>query len=156
MVFSPCNCVALEFFSVGTEVVGGANERQSVSSGSCVAIDAWCQHRYLVNVPGNTMALALKYRLLCGSVVITSPFIYHEWYYSQLKDGEHYVAVDLSWSSSEDLLSQLRTHPAVAQEIGMRAREWAKDYLTEDGFDSRWWFQIYFIFIPKKRTDPIN
>eukprot|EP00434_Breviolum_minutum_P000045 symbB.v1.2.000038.t1/scaffold12.1/size699752/18 len=118
-------------------VVGGANERQSVSSGSCVAIDAWCQHRYLVNVPGNTMALALKYRLLCGSVVITSPFIYHEWYYSQLKDGEHYVAVDLSWSSSEDLLSQLRTHPAVAQEIGMRAREWAKDYLTEDGFDSR-------------------
>ncbi len=84
------------------------------------------------------MALALKYRLLCGSVVITSPFIYQEWYYSQLRDGEHYVAVDLSWSSSADLLTQLRTHPTVAQEIAMRAREWAKRYLTEDGFDCYW------------------
>ena len=33
------------------------------------------------------MALALKYRLLCGSVVLSSPLLYHEWYYSQLKDG---------------------------------------------------------------------
>ena len=43
--------------------------------------------RFLANLPGNTMALALKYRLLCGSVVLSSPFLYHEWYYSQLKES---------------------------------------------------------------------
>lgn len=42
----------------------------------------WCQHKYLANLPGHTMALALKYRLLCGSVVVSSPLMYHEWYYS--------------------------------------------------------------------------
>ena len=39
------------------------------------------------------MALALKYRLFCGSVVLSSPFLYHEWYYSQLKEtcmGRHF------------------------------------------------------------------
>lgn len=73
------------------------------------------------------MALALKYRLLCGSLVLTSPLIYHEWYYSQLqarssldsialKDGVHYVALDMTWSQAEQMLHELRASEQ-AQEL---------------------------------------
>eukprot|EP00435_Cladocopium_sp_Y103_P018064 s1799_g4.t1 len=126
--------------SVMTWVVGSAGQRQVVSSGdsSCVPIDEWCQHKYLANLPGHTMALALKYRLLCGSVVVSSPLMYHEWYYSQLKDQEHFVSVDFTWSSASDVLAALRANPGVAEGIGARAREWAESHLTEDGFDCYW------------------
>ncbi|CAK9035759.1 unnamed protein product [Durusdinium trenchii] len=127
--------------SVMRWIVGQAGQRQVVSSGekTCVPIEEWCQHRFLANLPGNTMALALKYRLLCGSVVMTSPLMYHEWYYSQLKDGEHYVALDLSWSSAADALAQLRSERVkLAEGIGARAREWARTHLTDDAFDCYW------------------
>ncbi|CAL1166735.1 unnamed protein product, partial [Cladocopium goreaui] len=126
--------------SVMTWVVGSAGQRQVVSSGdnSCVPIDEWCQHKYLANLPGHTMALALKYRLLCGSVVVSSPLMYHEWYYSQLKDQEHFVSVDFTWSSAADVLAALRGNPGLAEGIGARAREWAESHLTEDGFDCYW------------------
>ena len=123
----------------------------------------WCQHKYLANLPGHTMALALKYRLLCGSVVVSSPLMYHEWYYSswlvvlgftwfsmwlgwspnlpffvgclsapgQLKDQEHFVSVDFTWSSAADVLAALRGNPGLAEGIGARAREWAESHLTE-------------------------
>eukprot|EP00913_Durusdinium_trenchii_P000149 g134.t1 len=115
------------------------SECPSEPFGSHVWSEEWCQHRFLANLPGNTMALALKYRLLCGSVVMTSPLMYHEWYYSQLKDGEHYVALDLSWSSAADALAQLRSERVkLAEGIGARAREWARTHLTDDAFDCYW------------------
>ena len=83
------------------------------------------------------MALAFKYRLLCGSVVLSSPLIYHEWYYSQLKEGQHYVVLDHSWSSAADILEELRTS-AIAEEIAEGSREWARRHLTDDAFDCYW------------------
>ena len=122
-----------------TWVVGSAGRRQKIrGETSCVPIDEWCQHKYLANLPGNTMALALKYRLLCGSVVVSSPLMYHEWYYSQLKDGEHFVSVDLTWSSGADVLAALRSNPTWGEHIGNSARQWAQSHLTEDGFDCYW------------------
>ncbi|CAE7268186.1 POGLUT1 [Symbiodinium natans] len=122
-------------------VIGPEGQRQVVSSGSasCVPIHEWCQHRFLANLPGNTMALALKYRLLCGSVVLSSPFLYHEWYYSQLKEGEHFLSFDLRWSGVEDILQDLRSSSsAVAEVVSARSRHWAQVHLTDDGFDCYW------------------
>lgn len=92
------------------------------------------------------MALSLKYRLLCGSVVLTSPLMYHEWYYSQLKDGEHLVSLDATWSDALDVLSFLRADDdatgarakGIAEKIGAQAKQWAQKHLTEDGFDCYW------------------
>lgn len=43
------------------------------------------------------------------------------------QDGEHYVALDLSWSSAADALAQLRSERVkLAEGIGARAREWAR------------------------------
>eukprot|EP00931_Biecheleriopsis_adriatica_P008550 TRINITY_DN109707_c0_g1_i1.p1 TRINITY_DN109707_c0_g1~~TRINITY_DN109707_c0_g1_i1.p1 ORF type:complete len:720 (-),score=124.06 TRINITY_DN109707_c0_g1_i1:100-1935(-) len=122
-------------------VVGAEGQRQLVRSGdeSCVPVAEWCRHKFLANLPGNTMALALKYRLLCGSVIVSSPLMYHEWYYSQLVDGEHYVKVDLYWSSAEDVLRDLRgPSQATAEAIANTSREWARLHLNDDGFDCYW------------------
>ncbi|CAE8612973.1 unnamed protein product [Polarella glacialis] len=122
-------------------VVGAEGKRQVVSSGnqSCVPIADWCQHKFLANLPGNTMALALKYRLLCGSVILSTPLMFHEWYYSQLQAGVHYVEVDLLWHSAETVLEDLRTKEgAAAEAIAREAQRWATKHLSEDGFDCYW------------------
>ncbi|CAE7354610.1 POGLUT1 [Symbiodinium sp. KB8] len=122
-------------------VIGPEGQRQVVSSGSdsCIPIHEWCQHKFLANLPGNTMALALKYRLFCGSVVLSSPFLYHEWYYSQLKESEHFMAFDLRWSGADEVLKELRgPSKALAEAVSMNARRWAQDHLTDDGFDCYW------------------
>eukprot|EP00439_Symbiodinium_sp_Y106_P040409 s4733_g4.t4 len=122
-------------------VIGPEGQRQVVSSGSdsCIPIHEWCQHKFLANLPGNTMALALKYRLFCGSVVLSSPFLYHEWYYSQLKEGEHFISFDLRWSGADEVLTDLRGPSRVmAEAVSMNSRRWAQDHLTDDGFDCYW------------------
>lgn len=125
-------------------VVGAEGERQTVKSGdaTCVPVTDWCQHQFLANLPGNTMALGLKYRLLCGSVILSTPLLYHEWYYSQLTPGQHYFEVDLAWSSAPELLAELRGRRAAdAQAVGLAAQRFAKQTLTEDGFDC-YWFRL--------------
>ena len=49
----------------------------------------------------------------------------------QLKDQEHFVSVDFTWSSAADVLAALRGNPGLAEGIGARAREWAESHLTE-------------------------
>jgi len=112
--------------------------RQNVSYGTCVPLAEWCIHRYLANLPGNTMALSLKYRLLCGSVVVSPPFWYHEWFYSQLRPGVHYVEVDPAWVAAKEVLTMLRTQDGPAKAIASIARDWARRHLSEDAMDCYW------------------
>ena len=49
----------------------------------------------------------------------------------QLRDQEHFVSVDFTWSSAADVLAALRANPGLAEGIGARAREWAESHLTE-------------------------
>lgn len=88
------------------------------------------------------MALALKYRLLCGSVVITPRFWYHEWYYSLLQAGVHYFEVDPAWTNVEDVLHALRSNAASAEAVAAAARNMALRYLTEDAMDCYWRYLI--------------
>ncbi|CAK0790013.1 unnamed protein product [Prorocentrum cordatum] len=112
--------------------------RQGVVDGTCVPLAEWCRYRYLANLPGNTMALSFKHRLLCGSVVVTSPLWYHEWFYSQLHSGEHFVEVDPAWKGAGQVLRELRADEAAARSVATAARDWARRHLTEEAFDCYW------------------
>lgn len=119
-------------------VLSDGGSRQQVRNGSCIPMPEWCQHRFLANLPGNTMTLALKYRLLCGSVILTPHLWYREWYYSQLQPGQHYVEVDPRWEVLGSTLENLRMDDASAQTVAFTSRDWARRYLTDDGFDCYW------------------
>ena len=120
------------------EWVVAASGRQTVREGVCVPITEWCRHRFLANLPGNTMALSLKYKLLCGSVIVTPPLWYHEWYYSQLEAGVHYVEVDPLWTVGQEAMEFLHGNPQGAEAIAAASQAWARRHLTDDAFDCYW------------------
>mmetsp|Transcript_39648 Transcript_39648/g.91523 ORF Transcript_39648/g.91523 Transcript_39648/m.91523 type:complete len:710 (+) Transcript_39648:72-2201(+) len=118
--------------------------RQHVRGGTCIPLQEWCRYQFLANLPGNTMTLSLKYRLLCGSVILSSPLWFQEWFYNLLIPGVHYVEVDPMWKSAAELLVELRrgaTEPKAA-DIAAAAKELAKTVLTEDNFDCYWRYLV--------------
>eukprot|EP00397_Hematodinium_sp_SG-2012_P028914 GEMP01030491.1.p1 GENE.GEMP01030491.1~~GEMP01030491.1.p1 ORF type:complete len:538 (+),score=83.33 GEMP01030491.1:2-1615(+) len=97
----------------------------------CVPIAEWCRYQFLANIPGNTMTLSLKYRLLCNSVTVSTPFFFHEWYYHLLEPNVHYAEVP-SWERIRDGMK-----PGQGK-IARAARRLAKAALSEEAVDCYW------------------
>ena len=60
------------------------------------SLSAQCASKYLLHLRGNGYSAGLKYKLACGSLVVRMrPEPYDEFYYAALREGEHFLAVDL-------------------------------------------------------------
>lgn len=115
------------------------------NSPECKNMRDWCTNKLLANIPGATMALSLKYRLLCNSVMVTPPFVFVQWFYRLLNPEKHFLHVHLNWDRVDDVVAGVfQALNEVGEErdsivrIADDARFFAKTMLSPMAVDCYW------------------
>ncbi len=93
---------------------------------------------YLLNIPGQTMTLSLKYRLLCGSVVITTPFIYYEWYYRFFESRDAFVQVGFQWQELPDIIKTFEHDVDLQFHYADHSQRLARRFLSPNTVNCYW------------------
>ena len=84
------------------------------------------------------MTLSFKYRLLCGSVVVSPPFLYQEWFYSFFAEKEAFVQVDFDWQQLPEILFALENDPALQLHFAQSSQQLARTYLSPSAVRCYW------------------
>ncbi|KAH8295135.1 hypothetical protein KR018_007704, partial [Drosophila ironensis] len=99
-----------------------------------------CQYKYLFNIRGVSASFRLRHILLCRSLVLHVGEQWQEFFYDQLKPWVHYVPV-ASNAAVEDLaklVTYLREHDDLAEEIAERGHEFVWQHLRMDDVRCYW------------------
>ena len=115
------------------------------------SLEEWCDHMYLPHLAGWAYSAGLKYKLLCGSMVIAvrppadcrSKYRCadsEEFWYRAARDAGLWVDVDLGEPMRiERFWEAILAAWDVAEGVGGRARNWANRYLGSEGLDCYWY-----------------
>jgi len=123
-------------------------------SGNFATVETTCSHKYLPHLAGWAYSAGLKYKLLCGSVVINVAPVggcvgdalcvtSREWYYDELDRVGGLVNVDMGRHGNDTrafmrVIRGLAADDGKAERIGTIGRDWGARNLGGDGLDCFW------------------
>ncbi|GAA5960086.1 hypothetical protein JCM21900_003431 [Sporobolomyces salmonicolor] len=101
------------------------------------SLEEMSRHRYVMDVDGNAYSARFRTHLFSNQLPFKAT-IYEEWYSSRIQEWVHYVPVRVDYSDLYNLLaffdggldasSRQGHHDALAEEIAMAGKEWAKTH----------------------------
>lgn len=98
-----------------------------------VDITEQAKYKYIINIDGHVCAYRLSLEMYTGSVIMIVESKYKLWYSHLLIPFVHYVPIKRDLSDLLEKISWCRSHDSECQQIGINARNFYEQYLTESG-----------------------
>jgi hypothetical protein len=105
---------------------------------NCMTLREACGYKYQLYLPGNTYSSNLKYKMMCGSVVMAAFDEWKEWWYEAIQDSSAIVRVD--HTRKKDVVSVLDGNLTTEDEVRLAANavNIVKDVLSPDTVACYW------------------
>ena len=104
--------------------------RKKRLKGAHASKDEHIQHKYLLDIDGNSCAYSrLYWILLSNSTCLKQVTSDEQWYYAGLKPGVHYIPLKEDLSDLIDKITWAKSHPAECEQIAKNATGFAENNL---------------------------
>ena len=104
-----------------------------------VEVEDMGKFKYLLHLPGassGSYSRSFQYQILAGSAMLKYANPYREFYYSGMREGTHYLTVNIS--NLGDIVSYLQQHDEMAHALGNAAQTFAASHLSAKSLADYW------------------
>ena len=105
---------------------------------NCITLEEACRYKYQIYLPGNTYSSSLKYKMMCGSVVMAAFDEWKEWWYQAIEDNVNILHVD--HTHKDDIVAVLNGSLTLQKEraLAVNAKDTVMRVLSPESIACYW------------------